>query len=51
MVICVKINVKYKMIEDANFDDVSLQPGDDREFKNQFVEFLNLCHNRLLNLA
>ena len=28
------------MIEDANFDDMSLQPGDDREFKNQFVEFL-----------
>ena len=25
-----QINVKYKMIEDANFDDVSLQPGDDR---------------------
>ena len=35
-----QINVKYKMIEDANFDDMSLQPGDDREFKNQFVEFL-----------
>ena len=28
------------MIEDANFDDMTLQPGDDREFKNQFVEFL-----------
>ena len=35
-----QINVKYKMIEDANFDDVSLQPGEDRDFKNQFVEFL-----------
>ena len=25
---------------DANYDDVSLQPGEDREFKNQFREFL-----------
>ena len=25
---------------DANYDDVSLQPGDDSEFKNQFREFL-----------
>ena len=25
---------------DANYDDVSLQPGEDREFKNQFTEFL-----------
>ena len=25
---------------DANYDDVALQPGEDREFKNQFREFL-----------
>jgi hypothetical protein len=25
---------------DNNYDDVALQPGDDREFKNQFREFL-----------
>ena len=25
---------------DSNFDDMTLQPGDDREFKNQFTEFL-----------
>ena len=25
---------------DSNYDDVALQPGDDREFKNQFKEFL-----------
>ena len=25
---------------DSNYDDVALQPGEDREFKNQFREFL-----------
>ena len=25
---------------DANYDDMTLQPGDDRDFKNQFTEFL-----------
>ena len=25
---------------EANYDDLSLQPGEDREFKNQFTEFL-----------
>ena len=25
---------------DSNYDDVALQPGEDREFKNQFKEFL-----------
>ena len=28
------------MIADSNYDDMTLQPGDDREFKNQFTEFL-----------
>ena len=28
------------MIADANYDDLVLQPGEDREFKNQFTEFL-----------
>ena len=28
------------MISEANYDDMALQPGDDREFKNQFTEFL-----------
>ena len=23
-----------------NYDDMSLQPGEDRDFKNQFTEFL-----------
>ena len=28
------------MITEANYDDMALQPGEDREFKNQFTEFL-----------
>ena len=24
----------------SNFDDLTLQPGEDREFQNQFTEFL-----------
>ena len=32
--------IKQKMIADSNYDDMTLQPGEDREFKNQFTEFL-----------
>ena len=32
--------IKHKLIMDSNYDDVTLQPGDDAEFKNQFREFL-----------
>ena len=32
--------IKHKLISEANYDDMALQPGDDREFKNQFTEFL-----------
>ena len=28
------------MIQESNYDDLALQPGEDREFKNQFTEFL-----------
>ncbi len=28
------------MIQEANYDDMALQPGEEREFKNQFTEFL-----------
>jgi len=28
--------IKHRLIMDANYDDVALQPGDDGEFKNQF---------------
>ena len=28
------------MIQEANYDDMALQPGEDREFRNQFTEFL-----------
>ncbi len=33
---------KQKALSDwrENFDDYALQPGDDREFTNQFTEFL-----------
>ena len=32
--------IKHRMIKEANYDDMTLQPGEDREFKNQFTEFL-----------
>jgi len=32
--------IKQKLIAEANYDDMALQPGEDREFKNQFTEFL-----------
>ena len=32
--------IKHKLIQEANYDDMALQPGDDRDFKNQFTEFL-----------
>ena len=36
-----QINIKYKLLEDANFDDVAVNPGDESAaYKNQFVEFL-----------
>ena len=32
--------IKHKLIQDANYDDMALQPGEDRDFENQFTEFL-----------
>ena len=32
--------IKQRMIAEANYDDMTLQPGEDREFRNQFTEFL-----------
>ena len=32
--------IKQRMIQEANYDDLALQPGEDRDFKNQFTEFL-----------
>ncbi len=32
--------IKQRMIAEANYDDMTLQPGEDRDFKNQFTEFL-----------
>ena len=34
-------NIKIRMIEDANLDDVAVNPGDEnQDYKNQFIEFL-----------
>jgi hypothetical protein len=35
-----QVTIKQRMIMDANYDDMTLQPGEDKEFKNQFTEFL-----------
>jgi len=35
-----QVTIKQRMIMDANYDDLTLQPGEDKEFKNQFTEFL-----------
>ena len=35
-----QITIKQRMIAEANYDDMALQPGEDRDFKNQFTEFL-----------
>ena len=35
-----QVVIKQKMIADSNYDDMTLQPGEDREFKNQFKEYL-----------
>ena len=35
-----QVTIKHKLIMDNNYDDVTLQPHEDGEFKNQFREFL-----------
>jgi DNA-directed RNA polymerase specialized sigma24 family protein len=35
-----QVTIKHKLIMEANYDDMSLQPGEEREFTNQFTEFL-----------
>ena len=35
-----QVTIKNRIITESNYDDMALQPGDDREFKNQFTEFL-----------
>ena len=44
--------IKQKMIADGNYDDMTLHPGEDREFKNQFSEYLrqNLPKEETKNL-
>jgi len=35
-----QVIIKQKLLSDSNFDDLALQPGEDKEFHNQFTEFL-----------
>ena len=35
-----QVIIKQRMIAESNYDDMTLQPGEDRDFKNQFTEFL-----------
>ena len=35
-----QVTIKNRLITESNYDDMTLQPGDDRDFKNQFTEFL-----------
>ena len=32
-------SLNKRLITESNYDDMTLQPGDDKEFKNQFTEF------------
>jgi len=35
-----QVTIKHKILMESNFDDLALQPGEDKEFHNQFTEFL-----------
>ena len=35
-----QVTIKNRLISESNYDDMTLQPGEDKEFKNQFTEFL-----------
>ena len=35
-----QVTIKHKLIIKSNLDDFALQPGEDREFKNQMTEYL-----------
>ena len=35
-----QVTIKNRLITESNYDDMTLQPGEDKEFKNQFTEFL-----------
>ena len=35
-----QVIIKQRMIAESNYDDMTIQPGEDRDFKNQFTEFL-----------
>ena len=35
-----QVTIKNRLITESNYDDMTLQPGEDKEFTNQFTEFL-----------
>ena len=35
-----QVTIKNKLITESNYDDMTLQPGEDKEFTNQFTEYL-----------
>ena len=35
-----QVTIKNRLITESNYDDMTLQPGEDKEFKNQFTEYL-----------
>ena len=35
-----QVIIKHRMITEANYDDMTLMPGDEGEYTNQFTEFL-----------
>ena len=35
-----QVTIKHRLITESTDDDMTLQPGEDKEFKNQFTEFL-----------
>src|SRR6056300_1035582 len=35
-----QVTIKNRLITESNYDDMTLQPGEDRKIKNQFTEYL-----------
>ena len=35
-----QVTIKNRLITESNYDDMTLQPGEDKEFKYQFTDFL-----------
>ena len=39
-----QVTIKQKLIMEANYDDLTLQPGEDRDIKNQFTYFTQIIY-------